>query len=601
MKENKYVNTQTLPSSSMKKQKFTTVVKRAWKMTAPYWTQSKEKWVSIILLAFDLLLLIVTTMASRRMVIWNRDWLNAYNSRDAQMWVQQIWVFLLVGAAMVFTATFNTYLTAWIQVRWKRWMTSYYLKLWMHDGNHYKMQLTGSETDNPDQRISEDINLFITNTWTYTYSFVQNILQLGTYLVMLWDLSMTIPLILFDKDWSFPGYFIVLAIVWAIISTFVTHKVGKPISRLTYNQQMYDANFRFSLVRVRECSEQIALLKGEEVEHARLMNILGDSIANSFRMMGRTMKFGFLTTSLQYVDAMMFTLILGPAYFYYGAMDGYGTVQQVASAFQNVVNGFKWFQTSYAGLASYVAVVDRLYAFNENYEKTAEVVENSKIKMESAPVDEIEVKHLDVYLPTGQLQIFAKDLEIKQGEKILIKGKTGAGKTTLFRVLSGIWPYGEGEIVLPKDKKVMVLPQRPYFPIGTLEEAVSYPAPVGTYSREAIKQALIDVGMPGLVDRIDEVAHWNVMLSGGEQQRVGIARAMLYNPDYLFFDEATASMDEPSEEVLYSMLLQKMKDTTIISIGHRTSLEKFHERQIIAEPNAERNCYEFVENAAQTV
>jgi len=170
---------------------------------------------------------------------------------------------------MVFTATFNTYLTAWIQVRWKRWMTSYYLKLWMHDGNHYKMQLTGSETDNPDQRISEDINLFITQTWTYTYSFVQNILQLGTYLVMLWDLSMTIPLIFFDRDWSFPGYFIVLAIIWAIITTFLTHKVGKPISRLTYNQQMYDANFRFSLVRVRECSEQIALLKGEEVEHAR--------------------------------------------------------------------------------------------------------------------------------------------------------------------------------------------------------------------------------------------------------------------------------------------------------------------------------------------
>lgn len=580
----------------MKKQRLGEVLRRIWKMTAPYWTKSDEHWGSLMLLAVNIGIMVLANFVGVRMVIWQKDWTNAFTNKDAQLWIQQLWVFLLVGAAMIFTGTFNTYIQAWIAIRWKRWMTGQYMTYWMQGGNHYRMQLTGSETDNPDQRISEDINAFITSTWMYTFSFAQNLLSLGTYLAMLWSLSASIPLILGGKDWSFPGYFIVIAIIWVTFTTLCTHKVGKPLTRLTYNQQMYDANFRFSLVRVRECSEQIALLKGEEVEHTRLMTIFGDAVANTFRTMGRNMKVGFLTMALQYGDAVMFNILLGPAYFYYNAIPGYGTFLQVATAFQNVVNGFKWFQIYYAGLAAYVAVIDRLYAFNRNYEKTMEVVQTSELVYKESAADEIEVRGLDVYLPTGKLQITAKDIVMKHGEKILIKGRTGAGKTTIFRVISGIWPFGKGEVDLPKDKKIMVLPQKPYFPIGTLAEAISYPAPLGTYPREDIRQAIIDVGMPQFAERIDEVAHWNMLLSGGEQQRIGIARALLFHPDYLFFDEATASMDEPSEQELYAMLLEKMRDTTIISIGHRSSLEKFHKRLIVAEATPE-GTYEFVESS----
>jgi putative ATP-binding cassette transporter len=567
----------------MKKQKLGEVIKRIWKMAAPYWTKSDEKWGSIALLAVNIAIMVLSVQVGVRMVIWSRDWTNAFTNKDSQLWAQNIWVFLLIGAAMIFTGTFNTYIQAWIQIRWRRWMTALYMKYWLDNGNHYRMQLTGNETDNPDQRIAEDINGFIMNTWLYTFSFANNIISLVTYLGMLWGLSASIPLILGGVDYSFPGYFIVIAIIWVAITTTITHVIGKPLARLTYNQQMYDANFRFSLVRVRESSEQIALLKGEEVEHTRLMTIFGDAVANTFRTMGRGMRVGFATMTLQYGDAMMFTLLLGPAYFFYDAIPGYGTFMQIATAFQNVVNGFKWFQTSYVGLAAYVAVIDRLYAFNTNYEKTMQVIADSELKITQSSTNEINVKNLDVYLPTGVMQISAESLVMKQGEKILIKGRTGAGKTTLFRVLSGIWPFGKGDIVLPKDKRIMVLPQKPYFPIGTLIEAVSYPKPAGSYTREDIMQALKDVGLPALVNRIDEIGHWNMMLSGGEQQRLGIARAMLYKPEYLFFDEATASMDEPSELELYTMLLERMKDTTIISIGHRTSLEQFHKRMIVAE------------------
>jgi len=575
-------------------------------MAAPYWVYSDERVSSWLILALNIGVMILSNFAGLRMTAWNRDWLNAFNNRDSRMWVQNIWVFLVIGGIMMLTSNFNVYVTSWINIRWRRWMTARYMRLWMEGGNHYRMQLTATDTDNPDQRISEDISSFIGSTWMYTFSFAQNLLSLGTYLLLLWQMSATIPLILGGKDWSFPGYFIVLAIVWAIITTFIVHSVGKPLSRLNYNQLMYDANFRFALVRFRENSEQIALLKGEDVEHMRIMGIFGDAVVNQFRVMARTLKLGLVnggggtTGILNYVDAMMFTLLLGPAFFFYNAIDGYGTLMQIATAFQNVVNGFKWFQTWYAGLASYVAVTDRLYAFNRNYERMLDAVEKSKLKYYETDDDQIVIKHLDVYLPTGKKQISAENLVLKAGEKILIKGRTGAGKTTLFRVLAGIWPYGEGEIYLPKNKRVIVLPQKPYFPIGTLEEAISYPLPPHTYPREEIQKALITVGMEEFVNRLDEVGHWNMLLSGGEQQRVGIARAILFNPDYLFFDEATASMDEPSEEILYNKLLEIMKDTTIISIGHRSSLEKFHDRIIFAEDNGDTT-YRFIELGKDTV
>ncbi len=567
----------------MKKQNWKEVIRRIWKMAAPYWTQSDEKWGSLALLLVNISIMVLNVQVGVRFTIWNRDWTNAFTNHDIQLWQQNLWIFFILGMSMIFTGTFNTYITGWINIRWRRWMTARYINFWMANSNHYKMQLTGNETDNPDQRIQDDISGFLGSTWTYTFSFVQNIYTLVNYIIMLLQLSATVPLVVGKYDISFPGYFVVIAIIWVTITTTLTHLVGKPLARLNYNQQMYDANFRFSLVRVRECTEQIALLKGEDVEHTRLMGVFGDCVINTFKIMGRNLKFGIVSQFLAYGDAMMFSIILGPAYFFTGAIPGYGTFMQLATAFQNVVNGFKWFQNSYGGLATYVAVIDRLYAFNANYERTKDIQEKSAIKITEGDADQIDIKQLDVYLPTGFKQISAKDLVIKHGEKVLIKGKTGAGKTTLFRVLAGIWPFGAGEIVLPKDKKVIVLPQKPYFPIGTLMEAVSYPAPPDTYTREEVIQALRDVGMPQLVSRLDEVAHWNLMLSGGEQQRLGIARAMLYKPDYLFFDEATASIDEPSEEALYKMILERMKDTTIISIGHRFSLEQFHKRIVTAE------------------
>ena len=579
----------------MKKQHFREVLKRIWKIAMPYWAYSKERWGSLILLAVNIFVMVFQTRVGVRSTIWNRDWLNAFQTYDAQMWKQQIVVFLLIGAANTFTSQLNSYIQSWIQIRWRRWMTARYVNYWLEGSTHYRMQLTGNETDNPDQRIAEDIGQFISYTWLYSFSFVQNIINLVTYAMMLYDLSLTIPLMLGGKDWSFPGYFLVISVIWAAVETLITHLVGKPLARLQYDQQMYAANYRFALVRVRECSEQIALLRGEDVEHGRLMKIFGDVVVNQFRLMGRNLFYGAVQGIMGYVDAMGYTFLLGPSYFYYGAISGYGVFQQIATAFLQVVTCLKWFVTNYSTLAIFVAVIDRLYAFNNNYNRTIEIVENSKIKIEEGDEDQIVIKHLDVELPTGKLQISANDVTIKHGEKVLIKGRTGAGKTTVFRVLSGIWPFGDGEIVLPKGKKVIVLPQKPYFPIGTLADAITYPEPAGTYSREDMVKALQLVGMADYAARLDEEGHWNMMCSGGEQQRLAIARALLYKPDYMFFDEATASMDEPSEMELYTMLNEEMADATIISIGHRSSLAQFHNRTLFAEKEPDGH-YLFREN-----
>lgn len=579
----------------MKKQHFREVLKRIWKIAMPYWAYSKERWGSLILLAVNIFVMVFQTRVGVRSTIWNRDWLNAFQTYDAQMWKQQIVVFLLIGAANTFTSQLNSYIQSWIQIRWRRWMTARYVNYWLEGSTHYRMQLTGNETDNPDQRIAEDIGQFISYTWLYSFSFVQNIINLVTYAMMLYDLSLTIPLMLGGKDWSFPGYFLVISVIWAAVETLITHLVGKPLARLQYDQQMYAANYRFALVRVRECSEQIALLRGEDVEHGRLMKIFGDVVVNQFRLMGRNLFYGAVQGIMGYVDAMGYTFLLGPSYFYYGAISGYGVFQQIATAFLQVVTCLKWFVTNYSTLAIFVAVIDRLYAFNNNYNRTIDIVENSKIKLEEGDEDQIVIKHLDVELPTGKLQISANDVTIKHGEKVLIKGRTGAGKTTVFRVLSGIWPFGDGEIVLPKGKKVIVLPQKPYFPIGSLADAITYPEPAGTYSREDMVKALQLVGMADYAARLDEEGHWNMMCSGGEQQRLAIARALLYKPDYMFFDEATASMDEPSEMELYTMLNEEMADATIISIGHRSSLAQFHNRTLFAEKEPDGH-YLFREN-----
>lgn len=554
-----------------------------WRLAFPYWFKSEDRYKAWLLIIADLALMIVVVMANVRYNKWFMDWTNAFMFNNYALWKQQLILFLAIAAALTFTIGFKSYIEGWLTVSWRNWMTSHYVDNWMNNHNHYSLQVTGNATDNPDQRIQEDILQFIQGFITNTLTFLQNLIMFALFVLILWNLSNTIPLYIGGSDWSFPGYFIVVGFVWAFFTTFVVHKIGKKLIRLQYNQQRYEADFRFSLVRVRENSEQISLLKGEDVEHGHIQGIFDNVVANTFRVVGRNMKTLLWNTGISMLNGLVISVMLGPSYFAGSIPDGYGAIMQISQAFQQVILCFAFFQTSYIGLANWKAVINRLTDFLENAKKCEEILAKSEISVRNHQKDSIEIDSLNANLPNGQLQISAKELVFTPGEKVLIKGKTGAGKTTLFRVIANIWPFGKGVVYIPEGKKMMILPQQPYLPIGTLLNAICYPEPPGAYSRVAVEQALRDVELERFIPRLEEDAHWNHLLSGGEQQRVAVARALLYHPDYLFFDEATASMDEPSEERLYEKLLERFKDTAIVSIGHRSSLEKFHDRKIVAE------------------
>ena len=354
--------------------------------------------------------------------------------------------------------------------------------------------------------------------------------------------------------------------------------MGWPLVSLNFRQQRFEADFRFNLVRVRENSEQIALLKGETAERERLLDRFNHVVGNYLQIMQRTKRLTFLTAGYAQVSTVFPFIVISPAYFA-GAVQ-LGGLMQTASAFTSVQTALSFFVNAYRQLAEWRAVIARLDGFNVAVE-TAQAAATTEPAIAIAPragKDRVEIDDLLIRLPQGTPLVAADDITVAAGERVLVTGPSGAGKSTLFRAIAGTWPFGAGSILVPKGAKIMVLPQRPYFPIGTLAAAVTYPAEPGTFGDEALAEIIAAVGLPALADRISEEAHWNRMLSLGEQQRLGIARAILQAPDYLFLDEATASLDEPAEAALYRLLEARLKGTTLVSIGHRSTLSAFHRR-----------------------
>ena len=550
-----------------------------WRLARPYFF-SEDRWAGRILLgaviALELLIVAINVMLNQ----WNNRFYNALQERNWDNFVWELLFFCALAAAFIVLAVYKLYLNQWLQIRWRRWMTRQYLDRWLADANHYRMQLLGDAADNPDQRISEDINLFIDRTLTLTVGLLSAIVTLFSFIVILWTLSAAAPLLLFGTSFVIPGYLVWAALLYAMVGTALTHLIGWPLVGLNFRQQRFEADFRFNLVRVRENSEQIALLRGESDEREQLLNRFGRVVGNFMQIMLRTKKLTFLTASYTQVATIFPFIVISPAYF--AGTIQLGGLMQTASAFTSVQTALSFFVDAYRQLAEWRAVIARLDGFNIAVE-SAQAAAIAKPGIEVAPhtgKDAIRIDDLVVRLPQGGALVAADDLVIAAGERVLVTGSSGAGKSTLFRAIAGTWPFGAGTIHVPKGAKVMTLPQRPYFSIGTLAAAVTYPAEPGTFSTEVLAEVITAVGLPALAGRLTEEAHWNRMLSLGEQQRLGIARAILQAPDYLFLDEATASLDESAEAAIYRLLDERLQHTTIVSIGHRSTLSAFHGRGI---------------------
>jgi vitamin B12/bleomycin/antimicrobial peptide transport system ATP-binding/permease protein len=518
---------------------------------------------------------------------WNNRFYNALQERNWDAFVSELGFFCVLAATYIVLAVYQLYLNQWLQIRWRRWMTQHYLDRWLGGGNHYRMQLLGDAADNPDQRIAEDINMFIDRTLAITVGLLSAIVTLFSFVVILWTLSAAAPLHLFGASFPIPGYLVWAALLYAAVGTTLTHLIGWPLISLNFRQQRFEADFRFNLVRVRENSEQIALLGGETAERERLLDRFGYVVGNFLLIMQRTKQLTFLTSGYTQISIIFPFIVISPAYFA-GAIQ-LGGLMQTASAFTSVQKALSFFVEAYRSLAEWRAVIARLDGFNIAAERAQAATTATPAITVSAREgrDGVEIDDLLVRLPQGTALIAANDIAIAAGERVLLTGPSGAGKSTLLRAIAGTWPFGAGIIRVPKGAKLMALPQRPYFPIGTLAAAVTYPAEPGTFAADALAEVITAVGLPALAGRLTEEAHWNRMLSLGEQQRLGIARAILQAPDYLFLDEATASLDEAAEAALYRLLNTRLRRTTIVSIGHRSTLAAFHRRGLVLERDGE--------------
>jgi len=555
-----------------------------WRIASPYF-YSEDRWPGRILLAAVIAIELSIVGINVLLNAWNNTFYNALQDKDWNAFVYQLGYFSVLATIYIVLAVYQLYLNQWLQIRWRRWLTRTYLDHWLAGANHYRMQLLGDAADNPDQRIAEDVKQFIDGGPTgigilpIGLGLLNSIVTLGSFAVILWNLSGTAPLHIFGATWVIPGYLFWVALVYAIVGTIFTHLVGRPLTVLNFQQQRYEADFRFNLVRVRENSEQIALLDGEAAERDRLLTRFGNVVANWMAIMSRQKKLTFLTAGYTQVSVIFPFVVVSPAYFA-GAIQ-LGGLMQTASAFGSVQGALSYFVSAYRQLAEWRAVVERLAGFDESIANAkAAAITPPVITLAPGTANAVSFKDLAVRLPNGAPLVSARNLSIRFGEHVLVGGPSGSGKSTLFRALAGVWPFGDGTIIVPKDARVMTLPQRPYFPIAPLAAAVAYPAEPGSFDAGKVAELIAAVGLPALANRIEEEAHWNRMLSLGEQQRLGIARALLYAPDYLFLDEATASLDEPAEAALYQLLEQKLAHATIVSIGHRATLAAFHRRRL---------------------
>ena len=515
---------------------------------------------------------------------------NALQTYDAKAFWQALLIEFPLYLSPYLIALFVEFLAGnTLAVRWRRWLTQDYSRRWLDYHNHYGMMLAGVGTDNPDQRIQEDIPRFIDGgqfggglgVYNFSINLIAQLSSLVSFSIILWGLSahLTIP----GTAIQIPGFLLWCAIIYAVLGTGATAIIGRPLAALAFARQHYEANFRFGLARLREYSEQIALLFGEATEKSILVERFVAIVRNFYSIMFVK---AFLSTFIQFfnnINQFIPYIIMGP--FYFARTATLGDLTQASIAFGSVNSSLTFFISYYSALADFKSVLDRLTTFDTSLEAAA--VPAAAARTASVPNPDFVLSNVRIRLPDGKALSAPLNLRLSANENVLLSGPSGSGKSTLFRAISGVWPYREGVVEVPAGASVMVLPQKPYLPIGTLMAAVSYPQTIGTYDEAAIKAVLADVGLPSLVDKLDVDDNWTQRLSGGEQQRLAVARAILAKPAWLLLDEATAAMDPKLEREIYERIAERLPDTTVVSIAHRETLDDHHKRHLVMQPTAE--------------
>src|SRR6516225_7017804 len=549
-------------------------LRQAWDIAWPYW-KSEEKWSAIGLLGAVVALNLFRSWLNVRFNYWNNNFYNALQQYDWPEFWRQFAIFGGLALAFMVVGVYSSYLRGILHIRWRRWLTERFLRDWLDDQAYYRMQLNQAPTDNPDQRIAEDLNSFATITLGLSLGLLSAVVTLVSFLSILWTLSgaLTIPLG-GTASIAIPGYMVFAALIYAVIGTVLTRWIGQPLVRLNFDQQRYEADFRFSMVRLRENAENVAFYRGEARELDTFQARFARVVMNWWGIIRRRKRLSWFTYGYDQLAIVFPYLVAAPRYF--SKTIQLGGLMQIASAFRQVQESLSFIVSSYTEIAEYQAVVQRLSGFRARMDEIAEqqqAPQPIEIKRGGTGLD---VEALDLNLPDGRLLRPDIALAASPSNPLLITGASGSGKSTLLRAIAGLWPFGRGRIRVAESRSLF-LPQRPYLPLGTLAETLVYPHAITEFPRDKLAEALRAVGLPQLVEQLDEDGNWAHRLSIGEQQRVAFARVLLARPEIVFLDEATSALDEAAEMSLYRLLREAPWHPTIVSVGHHGTLRRFHD------------------------
>jgi putative ATP-binding cassette transporter len=544
-----------------------------WALVRPYWV-SEQRRSGLILLATVVSLALMMVWLEVQFNTWNREFYTTLETKDGAEFYRQLGLFTLLAVVFIITGVYRQYYQQMLMIEWRAWLTERYLADWLKDRAYYRLQLLDRGTDNPDQRIADDLNIFVDLTLTLTLGLLSAVVTLVSFVGILWVISGPITV----GGFEIPGYMVWVALVYAIGGTWLTHFIGKPLIRIGFDQQRHEANFRFALVRLRENAEGVALYRGEAGEHRNFSARFASVIAIWWEKMLKQKQLTWFTVFYSQLAIIFPFVVSAPRYF--SGKVPLGEMFQVASAFGQVQGALSWFIGAYGSFANWKATVDRLTGFTEALEQARAQATHAEGERREGEAGALSMEGLQLALPQGKTLLESAQVTLKKGESTLVTGPSGAGKSTLFRAIAGIWPYWKGKITLPGGARLLFLPQRPYLPIGSLKQAAGFPALADSLPDAEVKEALAAVGLGHLAGDLAREENWAQLLSGGEQQRVAIARALLNKPDWLFLDEPTASLPDDAQEALYRLLQERLPQTTLVSIGHRAELQKFHARKL---------------------
>lgn len=543
-----------------------------WYLTKSYW-QSEEKKKAFFLLGC----IIVLTLGVVYMLVllnqWNNSFYSALQNYDAKKIFDELIHFSWLAAIYILLAVYSYYLQQTLILNWRRWLTTRFIDIWLQNKTYYNLQMFGKDTDNPDQRISEDVRQFVEMTLSFGIGILKAFCTFASFVVILYNLSGSLSFTFMGKTWTINGYMLWASLLYSVIGTYITHIVGRKLVKINFIQQKYEADFRFSMIRLRESAESVAFYRGEAQEGSVFKQRFKMLLDNFWKLVNKQKQLVFLNSGYSQI-AIIFPFVV--------AMNRYltkevtlGGLMQVASAFGRVQDSLSYFVDMYSSIAQWQAVVMRLTCFGHHMHDVYQQAERFHVERFAA-ADVVEVNNMQINLPDGKPLLENISFTLHPGHNVLIKGVSGSGKSTLLRAISGIWPFVDGKIFLPERDKLMFIPQRSYLPLGTLRAVLNYPGNKPIDDTELIY--LMDLCQIGyLKDKLDLEADWSHVLSVGEQQRLAFVRAHIQQPQWLFLDEATSALDEDTEANMYSLLQERLQQTTVVSVGHRSTLNKYHE------------------------